>query len=81
MRVIHDEGSGVVLDHLADGFLVNVVALFVDVGPEEVLEPVLDLRARRQHRYPLLPRPLRTGDEVGGGMGEDEMDGVREKDV
>ena len=64
MRIIYDEGSGVILDHFADGFFVDVVTLFVDVSPEEVLEPVLDLRARRQHRYPLLPGPVRTGDEV-----------------
>ena len=54
MRVIDDEGGGIVFHHLSDGLLVDVVTLVIDVGAEEVLEAVLDLRPWSKHRYPFL---------------------------
>ena len=42
--------------HLSDLLPVHAVALLVDEGAQEVLEPVLDLRLGPQHCHPLSDR-------------------------
>lgn len=42
--------------HLSDLLPVHAVALLVDKGAQEVLEPVLDLRLGPKHRHPLPDR-------------------------
>ena len=59
MRIINDERGGIVLYHLSDGLLVDVVAFLVDVSAKEVFKPVLDFSAWREHRHPFLKRERR----------------------
>ena len=59
MRIINDERGGIVLHHLSDGLLVDVVAFLVDVSAKEVFKPVLDFSAWREHRHPFLKRERR----------------------